>query len=461
MAFLQYLESVTKISKDIKINIAGDYRDNTDHIIKVIIKAIIDRGYMVEYCGKIPTPALAYYCMLNNAPGIMVTGSHIPADMNGIKFYKGEGEITKADEKSILEQTFTIDGSIFDEAGVMQHEYLYTAPLSFSAYDGYLNRYLQFYPPLILEGLRIGVYKHSSVAGTILSELLRRLGAEVMVFGATEHFYSLDTESLNDNDIRIVKENLHSERLDAVISTDGDADRPLLTDENGVWLRGDMIGMLCALILDAEYVVTPISSNSSVERIEKFKAVIRTKIGSPYVIEAIDKLRHENKRDIVGYEANGGVLIGSDFLRNDKILMALPTRDSVIAILSILTYINKNKVKISELINKYSLSFTESSSLKISSEKISDFFALILESGNIESNLQHIFKLNQQIKSIDLTDGVRALLEDDSIIHLRASGNSPELRCYTESASKKQALILNQHCMNIIEHWRQENDRQK
>ena len=33
----------------------------------------------------------------------MVTGSHIPDDRNGLKFYSREGEITKADETAIRE----------------------------------------------------------------------------------------------------------------------------------------------------------------------------------------------------------------------------------------------------------------------------------------------------------------------------------------------------------------------
>ncbi|EYB47298.1 hypothetical protein BU65_24160 [Escherichia coli] len=40
--------------------------------------------------------------MKDNIPGIMVTGSHIPYDRNGLKFYTPEGEITKADEQEIL-----------------------------------------------------------------------------------------------------------------------------------------------------------------------------------------------------------------------------------------------------------------------------------------------------------------------------------------------------------------------
>ncbi|MGL4449466.1 MAG: phosphomannomutase, partial [Shewanella sp.] len=46
------------------------------------------------------------------------------------------------------------------------------------------------------------------------------------------------------------------------------------------------------------------------------------------------------------------------------------------------------------------------------------------------------------IASTDNTDGLRVTLANKDIIHLRASGNAPELRCYAESASVKQAQAL-------------------
>jgi phosphomannomutase len=50
----------------------------------------------------LPTPALALAAMTESASAIMVTGSHIPDDRNGLKFYTLAGEITKADEAGIL-----------------------------------------------------------------------------------------------------------------------------------------------------------------------------------------------------------------------------------------------------------------------------------------------------------------------------------------------------------------------
>ena len=43
---------------------------------------------------------------------------------------------------------------------------------------------------------------------------------------------------------------------------------------------------------------------------------------------------------------------------------------------------------------------------------------------------------------VNTTDGVRLTFADGDIVHLRASGNAPELRCYAESARLDTAKAL-------------------
>ena len=59
-----------------------------------IFQAVLDMQYIPVNCGKIPTPTIVYYGIKREIPSIMVTGSHIPDDRNGIKFNKSNGEIT-------------------------------------------------------------------------------------------------------------------------------------------------------------------------------------------------------------------------------------------------------------------------------------------------------------------------------------------------------------------------------
>ena len=73
----------------------------------------------------------------------------------------------------------------------------------------------------------------------------------------------------------------------ALCSADGDGDRPLIADERGAILRGDVAGILAAGWLGADTVVTPVSSNTAAEGCGWFARVVRTRIGSPYVIAAM------------------------------------------------------------------------------------------------------------------------------------------------------------------------------
>jgi phosphomannomutase len=81
----------------------------------------------------------------------------------------------------------------------------------------------------------------------------------------------------------------------------------LVSDEQGEWLRGDVAGILVARFLQIDAVVTPVSSNSAVEKCAIFAQVVRTRIGSPYVISAMQAIK--NAQHIAGYEANGGFLL--------------------------------------------------------------------------------------------------------------------------------------------------------
>ncbi len=444
VAFLQYLEEVQLLKPGSYIQLAGDLRINTDHILKVIQQAILDKGYLINYCGKIATPALAYSSLTQQQPGMMVTGSHIPDNMNGIKFYKATGEILKRDELRILKQVVHLSNDLFNENGVIQKEVQPLREINTQAANNYCERYQDFFPKNALEKMRIGVYAHSSVAIPVLVTILQSLGAAVILFGDAKQFHSIDTEALTQNDIDIAKKYLIKQQLDVIVSADGDGDRPLLTDEQGCWLPGDILGMLTAIILKAEYIVVPISCNSSIDYLPQFKKIIRSKIGSPFVIEKMDELLAAGCQKVMGYEANGGVLLGSDFGE----LKALPTRDSALPMLCLLNYVNQQKIKISDLVKKYCRVYTVSNSIKgISTEKTQVLLNTLSQDGKI---IQDFFAIKACVKNIDRLDGLRIYFDNQEVIHLRPSGNAPELRVYTEASTLLLAKKLNDLCTIIL-----------
>ncbi len=121
--------------------------------------------------------------------------------------------------------------------------------------------------------------------------------------------------------------------LDAIVSTDDDAGRSLIADATGAFLRGDLVGTITARYLEADTIVTPVTSNSALETPGALEKVIHTRVGSPYVIEGMAESAGSGAGAIVGFEANGGVLLGTGIKRGGRELAALPTRDAMLPIL--------------------------------------------------------------------------------------------------------------------------------
>ncbi len=416
------------------VAIAIDNRPSSYAIAQACAEALKQCKLNVVFYGIIPTPALAYKAMQDNMPCIMVTGSHIPFDRNGLKFYRPDGEITKADEQAILTSK-----AIFTALP----EHLNELSLDVSACESYTQRYTSLFNADTLKGKKIGIYEHSSAGRDIYKVLFEQLGAEVISLGRSDEFVPIDTEAVSEEDKQKALNWSSEYSFDAIFSTDGDGDRPLIADENGNWLRGDILGLLCSQLLNIEALATPVSCNTAIEKSASFKQVKRTKIGSPYVIAEFAELA-EQYTSVAGFEANGGYLLGSDITFNGKLLKALPTRDALLPALILLA----QSMHVSELIAKLPQRFTASDRIKdFAREKSLKVIAALQK--NAQSFLSELGY--DESYELDLTDGLRITLESGDIVHLRPSGNAPELRCYAEAESNENAIKLVNKALVLVQ----------
>lgn len=416
--------------------VAIDNRPSSPAMAQAIIQALIDADIEPIYYGVVPTPALAYTAMQDNMPCIMVTGSHIPFDRNGIKFYRPDGEISKADEKAILAATTEFNAI----------KELPALTLDSKAAELYTKRYTSLFDGDFLVGKRIGIYEHSSAGRDIYQGLFEALGAEVIALERTDEFVPIDTEAVAEVDKVKAKTWSKAHKLDFIFSTDGDGDRPLVADETGEWLRGDILGLLCAIALEVEALAIPVSCNSVISAEGELKHVSRTKIGSPYVIEEFTPLA-KTYSSVAGFEANGGFLLGSDILVNGKELKALPTRDAVLPALMVLAA--SHSTSIQDQVKAVSTRFTDSDRIQnFATDKSRRIIAASV--GNETRLLTELDFDKPAVVSVDTTDGLRLTLECGDIVHLRPSGNAPELRCYAESESTERAQQLVSQVLNRI-----------
>lgn len=454
--FIKFLEVNEQLQKTTTIYVAGDLRDSTPRIIQVVHKAVSDCGYKTVSSGKIPTPAMAYYAQTQQSPCIMVTGSHIPADRNGIKFYKIAGEVMKQDEQGIQEAVAGVrqrlyeqdtNESIFGKTGRLKQVAESQLTPKADAKNRYQQRYLSFFAKDFLAGKKIVVYQHSAVGRDMLVDLLEQFGATVISVGRSDEFVPIDSENVKPKDQayfrKLAKDNTG---LFAVVSTDGDSDRPFVIDETGRFHRGDVLGAVVALWLKADSTAYPVTRSDAVDEVLSADnvAFVHTKIGSPYVVEAMQAAKRKGAKTVVGWEVNGGVLLGTDIKKDGKTLEALATRDAFLPILVVLAAATEEGLCVSEIFAKLPERFTNAGLLdnfpsdvsKAIVQRYSGDFAIAC------SELSRYFTTENgfsKITAIDTLDGVRITFDNGEIAHMRPSGNAPQLRIYSAATTQARA----------------------
>jgi phosphomannomutase len=447
--FLQYMATIRQFKSGMAVAIAGDLRPSSPRIMRACAAAVQSMGGIVAYAGFVPSPALSLYGFSRGIPSLMITGSHIPDDRNGIKFNRADGELLKSDEAGILGQEISIPEGWFDDAGSLIHDSDLGEPVD--AVSAYVARYVDCFGAHALTGKSIGIYEHSAVGRDVMNTVFQALGAKTVLLGRSQKFIPVDTEAVRPEDVLLAAEWAREYSFDAIVSADGDSDRPLLSDECGQWLRGDVLGILTARALSANVVVTPVSSNTALEKTAEFNSVIRTRIGSPYVIDAMNTALAEGETRVCGFEANGGFLLASDIMLDGRVLPALPTRDALLPMIAVLILAKQQGMNVSELVASLPPRFAASDRVKAfpteRSQEILSVFLLADAAALAAFNASFGPLVGADAIHMNLTDGVRVTFGNDEVVHLRPSGNAPELRCYVETDSMARSQNL---CAAVI-----------
>ncbi|MBK8870061.1 MAG: mannose-6-phosphate isomerase, class I [Elusimicrobia bacterium] len=495
--FLRWVRSQGDIGRKWRVPVGIDLRPSSPRIAQAVAKAIEEEGSVVENVGHVPSPALMFYGVSHCTPSVMVTGSHSPFDRNGIKFNLPDGEVMKEHEQKILsfvndvraqEYNRPRDESPFDDRGFFKPGLADPLPIeSSTARSAYLQRHIDFFPANGLGGMRILVYQHSAVGRDLLVEILRSLGADVVAVGRSDTFVPIDTEDISAERLedlqRMAADAVRTTGpIDALVSTDGDSDRPLVcgVQENGqiVFFSGDIVGPLVAEYLGAAGVVVPISVNDGVDLFLKGKVLPRTRIGSPYVIEGM-RSAPSDLSPVVGYEANGGFLLNSAIQRNGRSLAPLSTRDAVLPILCVLLSARERGLSVVQLFDRLPRRFTKAGLLD-NFPKENAFHVLgalspartdvvdvdFERDGKVvarnslgwpvaldETTVAQLRKSHDRLESVfseergfgggirrmNFLDGLRLSFGNNDVAHVRPSGNAPQLRIYACADTPQRA----------------------
>lgn len=300
--------------------LARDGRASGEFLGAAVCAGLAASGVDVEDAGVVPTPALAYLVGDTGADfGVMISASHNPAPDNGIKFLAAGGKkLPDAVEDRIQEVYTARDFRRPTGAGVGRIKLLTDAE------DRYVLHLVGAIPHR-LSGLKIVLDCAHGAASGVSPDAFRDAGADVVVIGA-------EPDGLNINDgvgsthLGPLKAAVVEHGADLGIAHDGDADRCLAVDAQGVEIDGDQIMAILAIALrDAgrlrqDTLVVTVMSNLGLKLAlqERGICIRETRVGDRYVLEAMVESGYN-----LGGEQSGHVIMADWATTGDGLLTGL------------------------------------------------------------------------------------------------------------------------------------------
>lgn len=325
-----------------RVVIGKDTRLSGYMIEPALTSGFTSMGMDVTLLGPAPTPAVAMLTRSLRADlGVMISASHNPYDDNGIKLFGPDGNKLSDEVEMQIEALM--------KSNLEKH---YVAPQDFGRATRLddQGRYIEFvknsFPRgLRLDGLKIVLDCANGAAYRVAPAVLWELGAEVIPVAV-----SPDGTNINRNCGALAPEAMMDSvvmhQADIGIALDGDADRLIIADQDGVRIDGDQIMALIASSwkesgrLSGDCLIATVMSNLGLERYLAKQGIRlhRTAVGDRYVVEAMQSTGCN-----LGGEQSGHIVM-SDFNT---------TGDGLMAALQVLAVLVQKKKKASELLRLF------------------------------------------------------------------------------------------------------------
>jgi phosphoglucosamine mutase len=384
-----------------------------------MLEAALTTGFMmagvdVVKAGVIPTPAVAYLTRtLQMNAGIMVSASHNPAEDNGVKFFSQQGmkfpdEIEIAIEKALQKPIVTNKARIG----------------KLSSLSDATERYIEFCKTVFsegqnLKGRKIVVDAAHGAGSDIAPTLLRALGADVICIGCTPNGQNIN-QGCGATSLEQLQRVVLSEGAELGLALDGDGDRLMMVDHQGVVVDGDELLFILAKDAEAEgllkggVVGTSMSNGGLIQALsERHITFLPTKVGDRFVLEALLKNGWQ-----LGGESSGHIIC----------LDKVTTGDALIAALKILEIMVRTEVSLYDL--KQGMVKWPQVLTSVRSQNASQ---LVLQ----ESVQEYLKQLEH-------------VLGQEGRILLRPSGTEPLIRVMVEAADRKQAEWIAKQLVDFI-----------
>ncbi len=216
--------------------VARDGRLSGPELRDALVTGLRATGRDVVDLGDVPTPVLYYATkVMDTQTGVCITGSHNPADYNGLKIVLDgkpfSGERIQDLRKRIAQGDFAKGAGTLEERDIT---------------DRYLADIIQ--DVVLARQMKVVVDCGNGIAGKMAPGLLRELGCDV-----TELFCEVDGHFPNHHPNPSKEENLvdlirtvEAEKADVGLAFDGDGDRVGVVTNKGEVIWADRLMMLFA-----------------------------------------------------------------------------------------------------------------------------------------------------------------------------------------------------------------------
>ena len=299
------------------IVVGRDPRASGEMLEAALVSGITSAGGDVTAIGVVPTPAVALLTVqLGADSGAMISASHNPVADNGIKFFGRDGyKLTDAEEDRVEE---LLQRSYEDRPIGVDIGRLWVRPELVEQYVDHLAATVD-----VALGLRVVVDCANGSASPVAPRLLERLGCEVIAIHAAPDGTNIN-EGCGSTYPDVVAAAVVEHGADVGLAHDGDADRLIAADADGMVVDGDTILAILAerrrVESGLDTVVTTVMTNMGFKQAmwRLGMEVEETKVGDRYVLEAMRAGNHP-----LGGEQSGHVIMLDHSTTGDGVLTAV------------------------------------------------------------------------------------------------------------------------------------------
>ncbi len=406
--------SVEDILKPTSVAVILDTRDSSLEILDWICEGFSENIEVINY-GILPSGSMPVLLeTFGHNLGIIISASHNPSEYNGIKLIDENG--SKLQDEIEIE----IEANIEKISLPIAHTSYKESEEGFKVYFEFLNQILDF----DLTNFDLLIDSANGSAYKIIDELLKDNDSKFKMIASEPNGENINLASGATHTENLIK-NLKKGEIGAAF--DGDADRLIMVDENGITCNGDVLILLIAKYLSStnqlnnDVVVSTVMSNfgfkTAMEK-NNFKN-IETAVGDKYVAEAMLESNAS-----IGGEQSGHIIISEK----------LPVGDGLLTLIYSLK----------------ALSFFKTTLSQFREDNIKEYPQKLI---NIELNSMPDMKQLEELDNI-----ARILSEEENLdgrYLIRNSGTEPLLRVLVEASGQESVEKFSENLVNKIKNFLQ------